>query len=162
LLEATILLPLYMVLYKTSGKKMIFVLVYAVLAFVLLMSQSRFQMAADNQMIVSGLIFLVLQIGLWIQYYFWGRHQPEALTQGGNFEDAKAEEIRQLLTSGRLDKAIDKMVLGDELSAEQQTVVSNFAYRLNEIKRKETMGLLTDEDATVERNKIVTGILSFL
>jgi hypothetical protein len=54
------------------------------------------------------------------------------------------------------------MTTGDELSPEQQTVVSNFAFRLGEIKRKETMGLLTDEIASVERNKIVTGILSFL
>ena len=57
---------------------------------------------------------------------------------------------------------MDRMNTGDELSAEQQMVISNFAYRLGEIKRKETMGLLTGEELTVARNKIVTGILSFL
>lgn len=162
LIVLTVLPPLYLVLYLTSGKKIVFTLAYAIIALVLLFGVRAMNMTGNESVKIVGPLLLVLQAGLWIQYYFWDRHKPEALTQGGNFDVVEREKIRALLTAGRLEDAMDKMTAGDELSAEQQTVVSNFAYRLNEIKRKETMGLLTDDDATVERNKVVTGILSFL
>lgn len=162
LIMLAILPPLYLVLYLTRGKKLVFILGYAVLTLLILMFQRGFQPTANDSIMTTAPLLLVLQVGLWVQYYFWDRHQPEALTQGGNFQKDDADKIRDLITAGRLEEAMERMTTGDELSAEQQTVVSNFAFRLNEIQRKEAMGLLTDEEVSVQRNQIVTGILSFL
>lgn len=157
-----ILPPMYLALYKTSGKKLYFVFAYAALTFLLLIGQKLTNIQSDDLKKVAGPLLLVLQAGLWVQYYFTDRQKPEAIALGGNFAEAEAEKIRNLINDGRLEEAMEHLTAGDELSAEQQAVVSNFAYRLGEIKRKEMMGLLTDEGATVERNKIVTSILGFL
>lgn len=162
-----ILPVLYLLIAKAAKHNLIYLLGYALLVLVTLLATRfmlmTFSIESDNYLVVSSGWLLFGQLGVWAQYYFT-RHRvaADALSLGIDFPPEKSARIRALLTDGRIEAAVEELTVGDELNQEQKVVVVNFAFRFAELSKKESMGLLTSEEAAVEKTRIVTGILRFV
>ncbi len=83
--------------------------------------------------------------------------QKEGLTP------ASADQIRKLIASNRLDKAIDQlMVSAKNVDEDLHDQVIHQSQRWKQLKREDRLGLLTGEQAGLRNNRIVAGLLGIL
>jgi hypothetical protein len=158
---------LYLIMAKAAKHNLVYILSYALLALATVLSAgyvlTSFQMESDQYLLTSFAWLVFAQLGVWGQYYFTRHRVPaDALSLGIEFPAEKSASIRALLLNGRIEEAVEELTAGEELNQEQKVVVTNFAYRFSKVVEQQTLGLLTMEQVTVEKNKIVTGILRYV
>ena len=162
-----ILPALYLAFVKAARHNMIYILGYALLALLTVLSSgymlTSFEIGSDKYLLISFAWLFFGHLGIWGQYYFT-RHRtpPDSLSMGIQFSKEKSASIRALINAGRIEKAVKQLTEGDELNQEQKVIVSNFAYRYSKVMEQEAMGLMTGEEVLVAKNRIVMGILRYV
>ena len=163
-----IIIPVvYLLLAKAARHNHGYILAYAILTLLVILAQAVFTLAwgvePDVYLIYSSSFLIFAQLGIWAQYYFT-RHQvpADALSLGIAFPAEKSASIRAQLLKGHIEKAVEELTAGEELNQEQKVIVTNFAYRYSEVIEQETLGLMTAEEVSVAKNRIVTGILRYV
>lgn len=162
-----ILPVLYLIVAKAAKHNLIYILGYALLALATVLSAgymlTSFEMGSDKYLLISFTWLLLGQLGVWGQYYFTRYRIPaDALSLGIKFSAEKSASIRALITAGRIEKAVEQLTAGEELNQEQKVIVTNFAFRFSKVIKQEAMGLMTTEEASVAKNRIVMGILHYI
>lgn len=162
-----ILPALYLVLSKAARHNMIYILGYTLLTLITVLSANfvltSFGIGSDKYLLISFTWLLFGQIGIWSQYYFTRPIATEdTLSFRMQISPEKSEYIRKLISTGKIKKAVEELNTGEELSQEQKVIVTNFAYQYSKLVNQEAMGLMTKEEAKVEKNRIVAGILRFI
>ncbi len=158
---------LYLILAKAAKHNLMYILGYTFLALATVLSTgfilTSFGIGSDKYLLISFSWLLFGQLGVWGQYYFTRHRIPaDALSLGIEFSAEKSASIRALIKDGRIEKAVEQLTVGEELSQEQKVIVTNFAFRFSELMEQEAKGLMTTEEVSVAKNRIVMGILRYL
>jgi hypothetical protein len=158
---------IYLIMAKAAKHNLVYILGYALLALATVLSAeyilTSFQMGSDQYLLTSFAWLIFAQLGVWGQYYSTRYRVPAgALSLGIEFPAKKSASIRALMMNGRIEEAVEQLTAGEELNQEQKVIVTNFAYRFSKVIEQQTLGLLTTEQVTVEKNKIVTSILRYV
>lgn len=157
---------LYLIIAKAAKHNLIYLMGYAFLAIATVLSSgymlTLFEIGSDKYLVISFSWLLFGQLGVWSQYYFTRHRVPvDALSLGIKFSAEKSERIRALIRAGRIEKAVEELTTGEELNQEQKVIVTNFAFQFSKVIKEEAMGLMTMEEASVAKNRIVVGILRY-
>jgi hypothetical protein len=163
-----IIIPVfYLLVAKAAKHNLVYILAYATLTLLMILAQAVFSVVwgveSDTYLLYSSSFLVFAQLGVWAQYYFT-RHQvsADALSLGIEFPAEKSASIRALIQDGRIEEAVEQLTAGEELNQEQKVVVTNFSFRFTKVNEQEAMGLMTTEEVSVAKNRIVNGILRYV
>ena len=83
--------------------------------------------------------------------------------QRGAAGKEELEETRKLISRGRVEKAIEKLLpLAAEKDEDMSDEIHLYSRQWQKLKKDERMGIISSNDATVQGNKITMALLQFI
>lgn len=92
--------------------------------------------------------------------YYGAGHQPKEMSPKANAGLRKT--LEDLVASGKAERAIEMLMDADVMEAEDRTTILLQSGRLSQLKRQVNIGVLSNDEANLERNKIISTLLDVI
>lgn len=92
--------------------------------------------------------------------YYGAGHQPKEMSPKANAGLRKT--LEDLIASGKAERAIEMLMDADVLDADDRTTILLQSGRLSQLKRQVNIGVLSNDEANLERNKIISTLLDVI
>ncbi|MEI6412200.1 MAG: hypothetical protein WCR52_22610 [Bacteroidota bacterium] len=99
-------------------------------------------------------------VNIYNNNYYGPGHQPKDMSLKANAGLRKT--LEDLIASGKAERAIEMLMDADVLDADDRTTILLQSGRLSQLKRQVNIGVLSNEESGLERNKIISTLLDVI
>lgn len=101
-----------------------------------------------------------LQIPFWINIF--KQYKKRGILSDRTEQSDLIDQIKELISNNEIEQALESASTIANLSSNQETELLNMTFRYEEAKRKNRLGVISNEDLSVEKNRIVTALIELI
>ncbi|MEM6264044.1 MAG: hypothetical protein AAGI38_16135 [Bacteroidota bacterium] len=150
------------ILKKTAASHHLLKAIFYLATFLTLISQPIFlitqEIGSEKQLLLSFTWIVPLQIIYWFRVF----GKPKAQVRQSVEVAPSSETIQNLISKNEIEQALERTSQIESLTQNQKNEVLNMSYRYEEAKRKNRLGVLSNEELKLEKNQIVTGLIELV
>jgi len=117
---------------------------------------------ADKFLVVSLMWLIPIQLFYWLQEKINFGEKKTTKSKPAQAANSLITEIKDFISRNEIELAIDKLKLVDSTTQNEKIEISNFEFRLEEAKHKNRLGTLSNDELSLEKNRIVSSLIELI